>query len=489
VATLKIIENGLSREFDQCTWQYFLQRSPQSSRQNKINSPLFANITRLLRLALPVTIGQLAIVGMSITDIIIAGKFSTNDLAGVALGSAIFNLSIMLTVGIVLGNGPIIAQFFGAGDRYSVRDQCQNCLRLCGPLGLFSAGLVGGGIIAIPLIETAPAVALATNTYLWPMVGTAFVLPFMLAFRTTFESMGQARPAMIFNALGFLINIPLDYALVFGYWGLPELGGAGCGWASLVVSLFIVIGEFLYARRATALAGYGLLRPSLPVNWRRIKETLRVGVPIGFAILAEGGFFLIIPLFIAHLGAVIVAGHSIAISFDWAMFMIPLGISQAISVLSAHEIGRGRGDMARKICYAGLGLTVVIALFQASLVVIFRHNIAAFFSPDPQVKQVAALLLVYAAAFRVFDAINVAGNGALRGYKDTRITVILALTGYWLIGFPLSYSLALTEFWGPPLGVEGFWTGMVAALIITSILTSLRVYKTTGQFLRQGIPR
>jgi len=311
------------------------------------------------------------------------------------------------------------------------------------------------------------------------MIGSAFLLPYIMAFRTTFESMGQARTAMVFNLMGFLLNIPLDYALVMGDWGLPALGGAGCGWATFCVSLFIVGGETLYARRARTLHAYQLLDSRQAFDGERIKETLRIGLPIGGAILAEGGFFLLIPLLVAHLGAVTVSGHSVAISFDWMMFMVPMGISQAISILVAHELGRQRAHQAQVICTTGLKLTAAIALCQGAFVLLFREQIAALFTPDIAVQKLAASLLVYAAIFRVFDAINIGGNGALRGYKDTRITLLLAFVGYWLIGFPLSYSLALSNLWGVPLGVEGFWIGMVIALIITASLTTTRVYFTS----------
>ena len=436
-------------------------------------------VVRLIRLAAPVTVGQLAIVGMGVTDIIIAGRHGTNDLAGISLGSSIFNLSIMFMIGIVLGNGPIVGQLQGAGDFSILRKQFQSCLWLCLPMGLLCAGFVGLGIVVLPGLDATDTVINIASDYLLPMIGSALLLPFILAYRTTFESMGYAKPAMVFNLLGFLINIPLDYALVTGQAGLPSLGGAGCGWATLIVSTGIVLGESLYARYAGPMLSYRLYTSFGWPTRERLRETLRVGLPIGGAILAEGGFFLIIPLFIAPLGAVVVSGHAIAISFDWVMFMVPMGISQAIAVLTAHELGGNNPHLARHISFAGLRLTAAIALVQASLVVIFRRHLAELFSPDPAVQDLAALLLVYAATFRVFDAINVGGNGALRGYKDTRITLVLAFSGYWLIGFPLSYSLALTHWLGPPLGVEGFWVGMVIALIITSVATTWRVRKTT----------
>ena len=452
------------------------------------NNTFAATSARMFKLALPITVGQLAIVGMSVTDIIIAGRLSTNDLAAVTLGSTIFNLSIMLVIGIILGNGPIIGQLFSAGKTAALRGQFQNCLWLCLPLGLLCSVFIGTGIALLPRLDTpTEIIGIATN-YLLPMIGSAFLLPYIMAFRTTFESMGQARTAMVFNLTGFVINIPLDYALVMGDWGLPALGGAGCGWATFFVSLFIVGGETLYARRASTLQAYQLLNVRQAIDTQRIKETLRIGLPIGGAILAEGGFFLLIPLLIAHLGAVTVSGHSVAISFDWMMFMVPMGISQAISILVAHEMGLQRPGQAQRICATGLGLTSVIALCQGAFVLLFREQIAALFTPDIAVQELAAALLVYAAIFRVFDAINIGGNGALRGYKDTRITLLLACIGYWLVGFPLAYSLALTDFWGPALGVEGFWMGIVIALILTASLTGTRVYFTARNAVLRSAP-
>lgn len=448
-----------------------------------------AGVSRLLRLALPITLGQLAVVGMTVTDIIVAGQLSANDLAGVTLGGTVFNLAIMLVIGTVLGNGPLIGRLYGAQDREGLRRQLHNCLWLSLPLGMIAVALMAFALAVLGHIDTTEVIRNVARGYLLPMLGAAFLMPFLLSFRTTFEGMGQVRPAMLFQLLGFVVNIPLDFALVFGWWGLPAQGGAGCGWATLTVMLFIVTGEALFARYSRLLAVYGLLRHIALPQWRGCREILRVGLPIGGAILAEGGFFLLIPLLIAHLGAVVLGGHAVAISFDWLMFMIPLGIGQAIAVQVSHELGRARPHLARRACLTGLGLTAAIALVQAGLVVALREQIAALFTTDAAVRELAARLLLYAAAFRVFDAINVGGNGALRGYQDTGITLVLATTGYWLVGFPLAYSLALTSFWGPPLGVEGFWIGMVISLAVTSALTSARLQRTSRRAQRRSVLR
>ena len=180
-----------------------------------------ARLYRIVNLALPITVGQLAIIGMSLTDIIVAGRVSTDDLASVSLGSAIFNLSIMLVIGIMLGNGPIIGQLYGAGNVTGLRQQFQSALKLATPLGVLAALSIGLGILILPWLDSTHHVRDLTQAYLLPMLGTAFLLPYMMAFRTSFESMGHARVAMVFNSLGFLINIPLDLALVFGWWKIP----------------------------------------------------------------------------------------------------------------------------------------------------------------------------------------------------------------------------------------------------------------------------
>lgn len=444
-----------------------------------------ADIARIASLALPITLGQLAVVGMTVTDVVIAGRASTDDLAAVTLGSTVFNLSIMVVIGVVLANTSIIGQARGEGSVAGVRRQFQNCLWLSAPLGLLAAASIAVGIGVLAHIDTTPAIITIAQGYLLPMLGSGFLMPFVLAFRSSFEGLGQARPPMVLNLLGFLANIPLDMALVQGWWGLPAMGGAGCGWATLVVMFLIVASQALYARYAASFARYRLFAGFARPQWSIIRKILRVGLPIGGAILAEGGFFLLIPLLIAPLGAVAVSGHAVAITVDWMMFMVPLGIAQAISVLVANAVGQGEPGHARRICAAGLALTATLALVQAGIVIAFRVPIAALYSDDTGVQELAAHLLIYAAAFRVFDAINVGGNGALRGYQDTRITLILALSAYWIIGFPVSYSLALTALWGQPMGVEGFWVGMVVTLALTACLTSARVRRTSAAAVRR----
>jgi MATE family multidrug resistance protein len=170
-------------------------------------------------------------------------------------------------------------------------------------------------------------------------------------------------------------------------------------------------------------------------------------------------------------------------SVDMIMLTLPLGVGQAMSVRVAHELGAGRPMAARQVCLAGLQLLIGIALLQASLIVMLRNQIAALFSSDPQVIALGASLLLFAAAYRVFDSIQIGGGMALRGYKDTRFASGVNLASYWLFGLPLCYALGLTPLIVRPMGVYGFWTGMLVCIALVSTLILLRLLRTSHRAL------
>jgi MATE family multidrug resistance protein len=204
----------------------------------------------------------------------------------------------------------------------------------------------------------------------------------------------------------------------------------------------------------------------------RIIETLRLGIPISLNIAAEFSFFAIIPFMIAHLGAEVLGAHAIAINVDSLAFMVPLGIAQALTIKVAHAQGRGNPLEARLFCIAGFKLVLILGLSMSALKVLFRHDIASMFTSDPEIQMLAANLFLFAAALGAVDCLQMSCSGALRGYKDARIPLIIQITAFWIIAFPIAYSIALTDTWRAPLGVYGFWIGTViaASIAATSLL-------------------
>ncbi|MBT6693243.1 MAG: MATE family efflux transporter [Porticoccaceae bacterium] len=440
-----------------------------------ISQPRFSdNAQILLRLAAPLIMGQIAVVGMTVTDIYMGGQVDADTLAALQLGGSVWSMINLMVIGIMIANSPIIGNFWGAGQPEKIRFQFQQVLWLSLPLGIAVISAVLLGVRLVSQLDISANVYRITVGYLYPFLITGFIFPAFFAFRTTFEGIGDTRPVVVFNSAAFILNGVLDYALVFGKFGLPALGGIGAAWATVVVMIFLITCMALYARHSTTLKSLHLYQKFAAPNLKAMADTLRLGIPIALNIAAEFSFFAVIPFMIAHLGSEMLAAHAITINIDSLAFMVPLGIAQALTIKIAHAQGGGNPHEARMICLVGFKLVLMLALITSSLKVLLRNDIASLFSADPGVQIIAANLFFFAATLGLVDCLQMACSGALRGYKDARIPLVIQVIAFWVIAFPIAYSIALTDFWGPPLGIYGFWIGTVIA---ASIAATCLIYR------------
>jgi len=466
----------------------FLPRSASALVPAK-SSNFSDDVRAIMRLAGPLIIGQIAVVGMTVTDIYVAGQVNADTLAALQLGGSIWSMINLIVIGIMIANSPIIGNHWGAQALLSVRFQFQQIIWLALPIGIVVVGAVLSGIRALAYLEVTENVYQIAKNYLYPFVITGFMFPAFFAFRTTFEGMGDTRPVLIFNSVAFFLNGILDYALVFGHFGLPAMGGEGAAWATVIVMSFLLSCMAIYAHRSKTLKTIGLYKDFSGPRLASLVEILRLGIPIALNITAEFSFFAIIPFMIAHLGAEIVGAHAIAINIDSLAFMIPLGIAQALTIKVAHSQGSGNPLEARKLCLVGFKLVFLLALVVGAAKIIFRHDIAHLFSNNASVQLLAANLFLFAAALGAVDCLQMACSGALRGYKDTRIPLVIQVIAFWIVAFPIAYTLALTDIWGEPLGVYGFWIGTIIAAFIAAVCLITRwnvVSKTHIQLVRQS---
>ena len=418
--------------------------------------------------------GQIAVVGMTVTDIYMGGQVDADTLAALQLGGSVWSMINLMVIGIMIANSPIIGNFWGAGQPEKIRFQFQQVLWLSLPLGIAVISAVLLGVRLVSQLDISANVYRITVGYLYPFLITGFIFPAFFAFRTTFEGIGDTRPVVVFNSAAFILNGVLDYALVFGKFGLPALGGIGAAWATVVVMIFLITCMALYARHSTTLKSLHLYQKFAAPNLKVMADTLRLGIPIALNIAAEFSFFAVIPFMIAHLGSEMLAAHAITINIDSLAFMVPLGIAQALTIKIAHAQGGGNPHEARMICLVGFKLVLMLALITSSLKVLLRNDIASLFSADPGVQIIAANLFFFAATLGLVDCLQMACSGALRGYKDARIPLVIQVIAFWVIAFPIAYSIALTDFWGPPLGIYGFWIGTVIA---ASIAATCLIYR------------
>ena len=445
--------------------------------------PLKSGISREIRtlfgLGWPILITQLSGVGLGFIDTIMAGHAGAEHLAAVGIGSGIWIPVFLFMIGLLYALTPNIAQLWGAGRVDEIPAFISNgavlALIICVPL-FFLLRNMEPLLLAMSLSDE---LIKLTDQYLhglsWgmPASGLFFVLRYAL------EGIGKTRPAMKIGLIALVLNIPLNYILIYGKLGLPALGGPGCGYASALVQWLTLI-LILFAVNASSLSGQLNLRKSYVtispgVIWRLIK----LGGPMGISRFAESSVFAFLALFIGHLGSVAVAGHSIALNFSGLLFMVPLSISMAIAVRSGHLIGQGDYHRARFASYCGLGLAVFIASVHGSLTYLFREQIVQLYSSEPAVMLLAMQLLVFAAMFQIADGIQVSAIGALHAYKDARVPMYITLVSYLGVGFPVGYILGLTDYYGAKRGPAGLWMGLVVALSVAALLLIIRLHKTT----------
>jgi MATE family multidrug resistance protein len=219
-------------------------------------------------------------------------------------------------------------------------------------------------------------------------------------------------------------------------------------------------------------------------QWAVIKRLLGIGLPIGIAVFAESSIFAVIALLIGSLGATVVAGHQIALNFSSLVFMIPYSLGMAVTVRVGQALGREEPREARFAAGVGMGTALAYACLSASLMLLLREPIAAIYTADPTVIHVAAMLIVYSALFQFSDAIQVTAAGALRGYQDTRVTMILTLFAYWGIGLPVGYALGLTDWFGTPSGPSGLWQGLIVGLSCAALMLSIRLARSARKRIR-----
>lgn len=446
-----------------------------------------AEVRALLALAFPIIISQVATTAMGFVDAVMAGRVGPRDLAAVALGNSIWVPVFLLMSGILLATTPKVAQRFGANAHPEIGPIVRQALWLALFTGLCAAGLLIGAEPLLRLMKVDPDLIEPSMGYLhgiasgMPAVGVYCVL------RCFSDGLGKTRPSMILGLSALALNIPLNYVFIYGHFGVPAMGGVGCGWATAIVMWFMALGMVVWTFRGAIYQSSRVYSHFEWPKWAIIKRLLNVGVPMGVAVFAESSIFAVIALLIGSLGATVVAGHQIALNFSSLVFMIPYSLGMAITVRVGQALGRQQPREARFVAGVGMGTALIWACISASLIYALRGPIATVYTADPSVIEVATMLLMFAALYQFSDVIQVTAAGALRGYQDTRVTMILTLFAYWGVGLPVGYALGLTDWFGKASGPSGLWQGLIAGLTCAALMLAVRLIRSAKKHIRRAI--
>ncbi|WP_233138797.1 MATE family efflux transporter [Aggregatibacter actinomycetemcomitans] len=438
---------------------------------------------KLIAIALPILLAQIAQNSMGLVDTIMAGRVSAVDMAAISVGASIWLPLVLFGHGLLLALPPTISYLNGSGQRRRIAHQVRQGIWIV----LFSCislvWLIYNSDFVLQKMDMEQRLADITFGYLHAMVWGLPCYLLMVNFRCLNDGIAKTKPAMVITSLGLLINIPLNYIFIYGKLGVPAFGAVGCGIATAIVNWVMCLLMLAYCMRAKNQRDLKVFANIIErPNRRTLGKLLKLGFPIAMALCCEVALFALTSLFLSPLGADVVASHQIALNTGSFVFMLPMSLGMATTILVGQRLGEKSPEGAKQVTYSALVMGLFIAVITAFLIVILKEQIANIFVKDAEVIAMAGTLLLLAALYQFSDTIQVIIGSVLRGYKDTQAILYITLFCYWVVGMPLGYVLARTDLIVPGgIAAKGFWIAFVVSLTIAAVLLFFRLRKTQGQ--------
>ncbi len=422
----------------------------------------------LLRLAAPLILAQLSQMFMGVADVVMVSRVSATDVAGVTLGGNLYFPTQFLVAGVIMAVTPTIAQLHGAGRIGEMGEVVRQAFFIAIPAGVLLVILFNN---VEPLYHWIGVDARAIPVSVGYLHALSFgVMPLLcfFAMRYLCEGNSWTKPAMVLSLLSLPTKVLLNYGFIYGNFGLPELGGVGCGYSSATIAW----GQFIamvFIIRHSRMQKAGVFNRFSRPDFSAIGRLIRLGVPIGLSNFLEMAVFSAATLLIGRISVEAVAAHQIAMNIGGLTFMIPMGIGMAAAIRVGFNTGAGDLEAARRSGWLAIGVATAFAVVAAIAVLVGRHWIVSLYTPDVAVATMAATLLMYVALFQLFDDAQVTALGSLRGYKDTTKPMYIALFAYWGVGFPVAVVLGYGYFGFDEYGLPGFWMGLTAGLGVAAV--------------------
>lgn len=438
--------------------------------------PLLRELRPTLALAVPIILGQVGQMAMGITDSVMIGRVGKVPLAAAAFANGVYGFMFIAGLGLLLPIAVLTARAHGARQPRECAEFLRHGMLLAGALGLAAFALLGA--VATQLHRFGqPAEVVAVVAPYFVLLAASLLPTFLFqVLKQSSEALGHPWAPMRILLGGVLLNVGLNWVLIYGHLGLPALGLTGAGLATLVARTLVLVVLWAWLARRSDVRAEWPERWGGALAWPRLREMFRLGVPASAQLLFEGGAFSAVALMMGWLGTVPLAAHQIAISCAAFTFMVPLGLASAAGMRLSQAVGAGRREALRPIGFgaflAGLGLMVVFGLGFA----LGGRWLALGFTPEPEVVALATRLLLVAALFQIFDGAQVIGAGALRGLTDVKLPTGITFVAYWLVSLPLGRWLAFHT----SLGAVGLWAGLAAGLGLAAVMLAWRFHRLTG---------
>lgn len=436
------------------------------------------HFSETIRLGLPLAGAQLAQIALNATDVVMLGWYGTRELAASVLATQFFFLVMMFGSGFANAIIPLAASAHGVGDTRQVRRAVRMGVWVILVYATLAMPLLWFLEPILILLGQDPDLSAIAADYIHIAQWALYPALFTLVMRSFLASVGSARMVLIAALIGVVVNAVLDYALIFGRFGAPELGVKGAAIATLGTALAIAIVMAGHAAWSSRLRVYEIFIRFWRPEWPAFLEIIRLGLPISLTIIAEAGLFMAASLMIGWIGRDELAAHGIALQLVSIAFMIPYGLSSVAAVRVGQAHGRRDRIGIARAAFAVMSVALAVSVAGAILFWTLPAPLVGLFlgDDDPARARVLALgvtFLAIGALFQVVDCMQAIGAGLLRGLRDTRQPMIIAVFSYWCIGAVAAYGLAF------PLGLAGagVWTGLALGLTVAAILLNYRFYR------------
>ena len=441
------------------------------------------HVRAILTLGVPLIGGHLAQMAIGVTDTLMLGRYSVDALAAVTLGSTYFFVLFIFGSGFAWAVMPMVASFAAEGDDTGLRRATRMGLWLSCVFAVVSLPLMIWSDPILQLMGQGESVARDASVYLRIAGFGIFPALLVMVLKSYLAALERTQVVLWITVLAALVNALVNYALIFGNWGAPEMGIKGAAIASVVTQVVSLLGTIVYAR--LALPEHALFQRLWRVDGQMMWQVFRLGVPIGLTALSEVGLFAASAVMMGWLGTVPLAAHGIAVQLASVTFMVHLGLSNVATIRAGNAYGRNDPAHMQRGALTVTWMSLSFAMATIIVYVSLPEPLILFFmnDTDPQRVEILAIgvgLLAMAALFQLVDGAQAVALGLLRGVQDTSIPMVMAAFSYWVVGVPCSYLFGFT------LGLEGIgvWLGLSLGLALAAVLLSVRFWMVILRGLR-----
>ncbi|MBS9522834.1 MATE family efflux transporter [Litoribacter alkaliphilus] len=439
------------------------------------------HFNRTFNLAYPVMLSQLGQVLVGVADSMMVGRLGAEPLAAASLANSIFFVVLMFGIGVSMAITPLVAAADGKGSRKRIAKLFKHGF----VINMFSAL-----VLFLIIVMAAPSLGYMNQPeevvrLAIPYLGiiTLSLIPFMFfqTFKQFAEGLSQTKQAMFITIFCNLINVFLNWVLIYGKLGFPEMGLNGAGWATLISRVLMGLIMWYYvwhSKRYTEYKiGFGFKKLSFPM----ISKMLKIGVPTGFQFIFEVGAFSAAAIMMGWIGVNALAAHQIAINLASISYMMASGLSAAAMVRVGNQLGRNDIKTLREAGFTIFGMVALFMLCFAFIFIVFRNFLPTLYIDELPVIEMTASLLIIAGFFQLSDGIQVVGLGALRGMSDVKVPTLVTLVAYWVMGLPLGYLFAFVF----NMQEKGIWYGLLIGLTSTGVMLLWRFHKLSDKLLKE----